>query len=160
MFVRVVGGTNQAQIAGAQATARGDFLMFACDGSVKSSSLASISFSTNETEWYQLQTGSVANYSLSVILSGESHTFTAGSPSPARVECASLHLPSGVTNVTTISGERMCPPRWPLLEVVDGGQLGTTPPRPGLCPSNAMEHRFHRCKSINTRAVSSARPKK
>jgi hypothetical protein len=99
-FLRVVSDSNQTPIVGAQVTANSQTTTTGCNGS-QTSAQTTLTFTTNNTEWYSLDTANRAGYSIVVTYSGHTYNLTSGfAVGPIFVTCASLYLPSGETNVT------------------------------------------------------------
>jgi hypothetical protein len=66
-------------------------------------------FTTNSTEWYPLNAASwPGGFSLVVKYSGQSYSVTVSLPVMELV-CASLYLPSGITNSTFAGVQNTCP---------------------------------------------------
>jgi len=108
IFVRVASDSNQTPVVGAQVTATSQSLTFACDGSVLATSQTRLTFTTNNTEWYSLSGQNDGSYSIAVEYSDQSYNLTANLK-PVSVVCASLYIPSGRENITTIVGQSACP---------------------------------------------------
>jgi hypothetical protein len=99
-FLRVVSDSNQTPFVGAQVTASSQTTTIGCNGS-QTTAQTTFTFTTNNTEWYSLDTANRAGYSIVVTYSGHTYNLTSGfAVGPIFVTCASLYLPSGKTNVT------------------------------------------------------------
>jgi hypothetical protein len=105
-LLRVLSDSNQAPIAGAQvtATSRPQY----CDPNTPATSQTTLTFTTNNTEWYSLNSQYTASYTLVVKYSGQSYNFTANLR-PVSETCATLYIPSGKTNVTITALQTFCP---------------------------------------------------
>jgi len=104
-LLRVLSDSNHAPIAGAQVTATNRPMY--CDPNTPATSQTTLTFTTNNTEWYSLTSQDTAGYSLVVKYSGQSYNFTA-SLRPVSETCATLYIPSGRTNVTVTAMQTAC----------------------------------------------------
>src|SRR5437016_1211495 len=110
-FLRVVSDANQTPIAGAQVTATNQPASVSCNGQPPylATNKTTLTFTTNNTEWYSLDSQNNAGYSLVVKYSGQSYNFTADLRTIS-LTCASLYIPSGKTNITITEFQTPCPP--------------------------------------------------
>jgi hypothetical protein len=99
-YLRVVSDSNQTPIAGAQVAATNEP---ACP-----TSPTTLTFTTNNTEWYSLNSQNDYGYSLVITYAGQTYDFTANLR-PISVTCASLYIPSGNTNTTITESQSTCP---------------------------------------------------
>jgi hypothetical protein len=98
-YLRVVSDSNQTPIAGAHVAATDEP---ACPPSP-----TTLTFITNNTEWYSLNSQNNLGYSLVVTYAGQTYDFHA-SLRPLFMTCVSLYVPSGNTNVT-MTFQASCP---------------------------------------------------
>jgi hypothetical protein len=104
--LRVVSDSNQTPVSGAQVTATSIPGGPGCQAAQPSTTLK---FTTNGTEWYSLSTANwPSGFSLVVKYSGQSYDFTVSVPIEV-LTCASLYIPSGMTNVTNAGFQNTCP---------------------------------------------------
>lgn len=104
-LLRVVSDSNHIPIAGAQVTATNRPMY--CDPVTPATSQTTLTFTTNNTEWYSLSHQDNAGYQLVVKYSGQSYNFTV-SLGPVSETCATLYIPSGRTNITVIAFQTTC----------------------------------------------------
>jgi hypothetical protein len=104
-FLRVLSDSTQAPVVGAQVYATNKPAY--CDSSTPAMSQSTITFTTNSTEWYSLDTLNNAGYSFVVKYSGQSYSFTINLE-PISGTCATLFVPSGHTNSTITGLETTC----------------------------------------------------
>jgi hypothetical protein len=97
IFLRVISDSTMKPISGAEVTATNKPAL--CNGQQQATPIVVQSFATNSTEWVSLPSDNNAGYSLSVNYAGQVHNFTSDLR-PASLTCATLLLPSGLTNVT------------------------------------------------------------
>jgi hypothetical protein len=110
IFLRMISDSNQTPIGGAHVTATNEP---AYCGSATSSSAATnpatVTFTTNSTEWYSLDSKNNAGYTFTVTYLGQTYTLEA-SLRPVSVTCATLFIPSGRTSVTIDEFQTNCNP--------------------------------------------------
>ena len=101
LFLRVVSDANQTPIAGARVTATHD-VFAGCYGSPRTTTEATLAFTTSNAEWYSLDTLFSGSYSIVVNYSGHSYSLSSdiGQAEAETATCLSLYLPSGRTNAT------------------------------------------------------------
>jgi len=104
-YLRVVTDSNQTPIAGAHVTATNE--PASCD-SMAATSRTTLTFTTNNTEWYALNSQNNAGFSLVVTYAGQAYNFTAYLRSLS-LTCASLYIPSGNTDILTTEFQTTCP---------------------------------------------------
>ena len=109
IYLRVLSDSTDEPVLGAHVTATNT--PFDCDGQPATSS-GSVSFVTNDTEWYALPSENNYEYTFAVSTSGHAHTFDARL-GPVSMTCATIMLPSGVTNVTVNGFGNACPAAYP-----------------------------------------------
>jgi len=109
-FLRILSDSTQAPVVGAQvsATNKPDY----CGSNQYTTNSpaniqTTITFTTNSTEWYSLDTFNNAGYSFTVRYSGQSYTLTI-ELRPISATCATLLVPSGVTNSTITGLQTTC----------------------------------------------------
>jgi hypothetical protein len=66
-----------------------------------------MTFITNSTEWYSLDTTNNAGYTFAIVYSGQSYTVTADLR-PISTTCATLFVPSGRMNSTITEFQSSC----------------------------------------------------
>jgi hypothetical protein len=95
---------------GARVTASSQTTTIGCNGS-QTTAQTTFTFTTNNTEWYSLDTANRAGYSIVVTYSGHTYNLTSGfAVGPIFATCASLYIPSGKTGVTMgAPQEGVCP---------------------------------------------------
>ena len=104
-YLRVVSDSNQTPIAGAHVAATNEP---ASCGSMPATSRMTLTFTTNNTEWYALNSQNNAGFSLVVTYAGQTYNFTAYLR-PLSLTCASLYVPSGSTDTLTTEFQTTCP---------------------------------------------------
>jgi len=105
MFLRVISDSTMKPIAGAEVTATN--IPALCNGQQQATAPEVRSFTTNSTEWVNLPSDNNAGYSLSVSYASQIHDFTADLR-PVSLTCATIQLPSGLTNVTITEFGESC----------------------------------------------------
>jgi len=113
-FLRVLSDSNRKLVVGAQVVARNNPAY--CNGQ-PAISATTYSFTTNGTEWTELQSENNGGYSITVLFSGRNYNLTAGLR-PVSITCATIYVPSGATNVTITTFGEAC----------TGGASATSPP--------------------------------
>jgi len=106
ILLRIVSDSNQAPIAGAQVMATNQPAY--CDPNTPATGQTTLTFMTNNTEWYSLDSQDNAGYSVVVKYSGQNYNLTA-KLRPISETCATLYIPSGRTNVTITALQTSCP---------------------------------------------------
>jgi hypothetical protein len=104
-FLRVVSDSDQSPLVGATVAATNEPAL--CNG-VPATSQTTTTFTTSDTGWYSLVSENDGGYSLLVNYSGQSYSFIADLR-PVSVTCATLYIPSGMTNVTITEFQTTCP---------------------------------------------------
>jgi hypothetical protein len=104
MFLRMLSNSTLTPIAGAKVAATNQPAL--CNNS-PATQQSTMKFTTNSTEWYSFPSENDAGYSFAVSYLNQNYSFTANL-SPVSVTCATLYLPSGRTNITTIEFQSSC----------------------------------------------------
>ena len=109
-YFRVVTDSSLIPIAGAEVAATNRPALASCNESPPhpATSQTTLTFMTNSTEWYSLNSQNNAGYSFVVKYSGQTYSLTADTR-PASVTCAILYIPSGKTNITINQFQTSCP---------------------------------------------------
>lgn len=98
LMIRIVSDSTLQPVVGAIINATNNPAL--CDGTTATTQ-TSISFTTNGTMWYTLPTENDDSYTFNVNYTGQIYHLTAGLE-PMALTCATLDVPSGRTNVTTL----------------------------------------------------------
>jgi hypothetical protein len=110
-FLRVLSDSTQTPVIGAQVSATNEPAYCGSNQYTTNSPAniqTTITFTTNSTEWYSLDTFNDAGYSFTVKYSGQSYTLTIDLR-PISATCATLYIPSGRTNSTITALQTACP---------------------------------------------------
>ncbi len=109
-FLRVLSDSTQTPVVGAQVSATNKPAYCGSNQYTTNSpanSQTTITFTTNSTEWYSLDTLNNVGYSFTVRYSGQSYTLTIDLR-PVSATCATLYVPSGKTNSTITGLQTAC----------------------------------------------------
>ena len=109
-FLRILSDSTQVPVVGAQVSAANKPAYCGSNSYTTDSpatSQTTITFTTNSTEWYSLNTLNNAGYSFVVKYSGQSYTLTIDLR-PVSTTCATLLVPSGHTNSTITELQTAC----------------------------------------------------
>ncbi len=121
--IRVLFDSNQSPVAGAQVSAMNQPGGVTCNGtsSYLLTSQTTVTFTTNHTEWYYLDSGPDAGYSVTVTYAGQHYNLTA-TFRPEFAYCATLFVPSGRTNASGSEFQTTCQPSTtPSLTITTSG---------------------------------------
>jgi hypothetical protein len=101
MYLRILSDDSDSPVSGANVTATHEFENLPCGGVSSPSQLLTTTtkFLTNGVEWYSLDTINDGKYILNISFSGKNFDFTA-ELRPVVITCATLYVPSGISNVT------------------------------------------------------------
>jgi hypothetical protein len=107
--IRVLFDSNQSPVAGAQIEATNQPARATCNGGPPYSltNQTTVTFTTNHTEWYYLDSGPDASYSVTVTFLGLHYNLTA-TFQPEFAYCATLFVPSGRTNASGSEFQTTC----------------------------------------------------
>jgi hypothetical protein len=108
MFLSVASDKGDTPIAGAQVIAIHRQADDTCNGVFYPGQTSVTTFITNGTAaWYTLDTTNDGSYSFAVEYSGQIYNFSA-TMRPVTLTCATLYVPSGLTNVTLTANANVC----------------------------------------------------
>lgn len=107
--LRIIFDSNQSLVVGAQVKATNQPATVSCNGSppYPLTEQTTVSFTTNHTEWYYLDTGLDAGFSIVVTYLGQNYSLNA-SLHVQSAYCATLFIPSGKTNSTGTEFQTSC----------------------------------------------------
>jgi hypothetical protein len=104
MLLRILSDSTLRPIIGAQVTATNQPAFCNIFSATKQTT---VTFTTYNSIWYPLDGDNNAGYSFSVSYLGQNYSFKANLL-PASVTCATLFIPSGRTNITTVEFQTTC----------------------------------------------------
>ena len=108
--LRIVSDSTLQPIVGAKVTATSNPAYCSIFGGAPfpATTSSTLEFTTNGTLWYSLPTDNDGSYSFVVSYSNQNYAFNA-SLAPVSITCATLYIPSGMTNVTILEFQSSCP---------------------------------------------------